>query len=432
MRLGRWLVIVRPLIVVIVMATHLAAAPVTAVRGESPPDVIVVMVDDLGAIDERILERLPNIKELFLDNGLRFDAAYSETPLCCPSRASFLTGQHTRNHGVYKNEASLLDPSQTIATVLDGVGYRTVLVGKYLNKAALLTDWTPPGWDRTVMLTSGPASINPSYWRIDDVAESAGYHDRFTADMALAELTAAPANAPLFLFVSPFAPHFGPSQKKPWLPAVEPKYVDDERCTGIEPWKPPTYAYTKQPAGFPLDEICRSLLTVDEMVGTLRSAQHGPTVWAFMSDNGMSWGVRGYPLKDVPWAGRFPLYMAGAGVATGSTSALVSSIDVGPTLAELAGTEMPFADGLSFAHLLDGEGQGRDWMLEDHPVGGNAWAWYGVRTPEWHMWQRPGYRPKLYHLPSDPWEMKNVRKKNRPLVKELKALAEPIITQPYK
>ena len=73
------------------------------------PDDIVIIVDDLGAIDDRILERLPNIRSLFLQGGLQFNDAYSETPLCCPGRASFLTGQHTAHHGVTVNDARLLE-----------------------------------------------------------------------------------------------------------------------------------------------------------------------------------------------------------------------------------------------------------------------------------------------------------------------------------
>ena len=93
-----------------------ALAAEHTVPASARPDEIVVMVDDLGAIDDRILERLPNIKALFLENGLQYDDAYSETPLCCPGRASFLTGQHTAHHGVVMNDARLLDPSHTIAT----------------------------------------------------------------------------------------------------------------------------------------------------------------------------------------------------------------------------------------------------------------------------------------------------------------------------
>lgn len=127
------------------------------------------MVDDLGYMpDDRVLERLPNIKDLFLDGGLRFTAYYSETPVCCPGRAGFLTGQHTRHHGVVRNDARLFDPSNTVATMLDDAGYRTsMMAAKYLNMADRLTDHTPPGWDHVVMRKT--ATRTTSTWWMDDL-----------------------------------------------------------------------------------------------------------------------------------------------------------------------------------------------------------------------------------------------------------------------
>ncbi len=128
-----------------------------APRGDDRRDIVVFMVDDLGAIDKRILDRLPNIRDLFLNSGLRFDAAYSETPLCCPGRASFLTGEHTRTHGVVINRARLLDPTQTVATALHDAGYYTIMAGKYLNYPDQMPDKTPDGWDSIArqMFSSG-------------------------------------------------------------------------------------------------------------------------------------------------------------------------------------------------------------------------------------------------------------------------------------
>ena len=75
------------------------------------PDIFVVMVDDLGYLpDDRVLERLPNIKGLWLDGGLRFTRMFDETPLCCPARATLLSGQHTLHHGVTLNDGDLFDP----------------------------------------------------------------------------------------------------------------------------------------------------------------------------------------------------------------------------------------------------------------------------------------------------------------------------------
>jgi N-acetylglucosamine-6-sulfatase len=396
---------------------HLAGA---AGRGDKP-DIVVVMVDDLGAIDERILSRLPNINEMFLANGLRFDSAYAETPLCCPARASFLTGQHTRKHGVVKNRARLLDPRNTIATTLHDAGYWTMMVGKYLNHTEQVSDKTPDGWDRSAILNTWWGNEWSSWW-VQGRPTMAGYKDRKLTWQAMRWLRRAPTNQPVFMYLTPRAPHWGMAKEdrptsgraSPWKPDVEKRYERDHRCDNIPAWKPGNYDWDRKPDGFPLEDICRSLLTVDDMVGKVRDEmrrQGRSPVWMFTSDNGMAWGVDGYSLKNVPQAGRLPVYFAGQDVVEGSTNALVSNIDFGPTLADLAGTSMSAADGVSFASLLRGAGGGRDWMLEDHPRGGFSGVsftggWWGVRTRDWHLVEWHGTH--LYNVRSDPLEMRDV------------------------
>jgi N-acetylglucosamine-6-sulfatase len=390
------------------------------------PDIIVITVDDLGAIDNRILERLPNISSLFLDQGLNFRDAYSETPLCCPGRASFLTGQHTRHHGVVVNDARLLDPSHTIATTLHDAGYFTTMVGKYLNGAAQLDDHTPPGWDEVAMLNDWSMNLSSKWW-IQDQPATAGYFDRYIADQSAAWLYGAPENQPLFMWITPHAPHKSAASTLDWEPDVEPRYLGDPRCSGIEPWKPPSYDFAAEPNGFPLDDVCRSLLTVDDMIGQLRqiTANQGRhPIWMLTSDNGMAWGEHGYLLKNVPYADKLPLYMSGPDIVSGKTQALVSNIDFAPTLADLAGTKMPTADGKSFAELLFGGEGGRQSMLEDHPVGGPTGEgdvatgpWWAVRTPDWHFIVWNGVH--LYDTDADPWEMVDVAAEHPDVVDKL-------------
>gem|GEM_PF-4206034 len=395
----------RRLLLLVGLATLAAALPLlttAAPRGDGRPDMVVFMVDDLGAIDGRILDRLPNIRDLFVQGGLKFNSAYSETPLCCPGRASFLTGEHTRTHGVVINRARLLDPTKTVATALHDAGYYTIMAGKYLNYPDQLPDKTPDGWDKSALLRTWAGSAWSSWW-VNGVAREEGYHDRFTLTKGVQWLQNAPADKPVFMWLAARAPHWAQSEadgqlvigrRAPWRPDVELRYENDPRCNNIPAWKPGNYAWNRQPNGFPLERICRALLTVDDMVGKVRAemTKEGRNpVYMFTSDNGMAWGVDGYPLKNVPEAGRLPVYFAGQGIATGATDALVSNIDFGPTLADLGGTSMPWADGESFKNVLHGDAGGRSWMLEDHPVGGftgggkgDSGPWWGWRTPDWH------------------------------------------------
>ena len=401
----------------------------------SPPDIVIVMVDDLGAIDDRVLERLPNIKSLFLDNGLHFAEYYSETPLCCPSRASFLTGQHTRRHHVTYNDARLLNPHRTLFTALKDVGYQTALIGKYLNKVERLSDKTPPGYDHTVLMKTLPVGGTSTGWFVDGADATGGYVDRVVLNESMAWVRRLDPGRPFALWATPRAPHFARpvDWPRPWVPLVEDRYRDDPRCSGIEPWQPPAYTYLRKPDGFPLQLVCESLLTVDEMVGGLRhelERQGRSPIWVFASDNGMAYGWHGYPAKNVPEAGRVPLYFSGPGVVHGTSNALLSNIDLGPTLAQLAGAAMPWADGKPFTGLLEGRGGGRQWMLEDHPRGGRTFrafdgTFWGIRTPTWHLVAREfdgRWFVALYDLKNDPWEQHDVKAGNLEVARSLRSL----------
>lgn len=104
-------------------------------------NVVVFMLDDLDldtfqkAIE---INLLPNIKRYILDRGINFVNAFATDSVCCPSRATFLTGQYSHNHGVLSNSkhngsVEKFNDKSTIATWLQSRNYKTALVGKYLN-----------------------------------------------------------------------------------------------------------------------------------------------------------------------------------------------------------------------------------------------------------------------------------------------------------
>ncbi|MCW2819398.1 MAG: hypothetical protein JWR42_2185 [Marmoricola sp.] len=133
------------------------ARPDSAQAHARSPNVLVIETDDMGVDD---LRWMPSVRRLVQDRGLTFEDSFAPYPLCCPSRSSFMTGKYTHNHHVYTH----LDPygftafrdQHTIATVLQGVGYRTALVGKYLNgygeqflrSGRPSLHYEPPGWDQ--------------------------------------------------------------------------------------------------------------------------------------------------------------------------------------------------------------------------------------------------------------------------------------------
>ena len=192
---------------------------------DTRPNIVMVITDDQAALDGRLFQFEPTVKSIFVDHGVNFTDFHSETPLCCPARAGFFTGLHTHNHHVTQNRATQFDPTETIATELNGVGYHTMLIGKYLNqyssntcKKPFCAPHVPPGWDKWV------AFGEPNYYKYDlyiggnyvggDPAvkehhESlpADYSTDVIASNAVSAIEAAPAGKPIFAWIAPYGPH---------------------------------------------------------------------------------------------------------------------------------------------------------------------------------------------------------------------------------
>ncbi len=134
--------------------------PSTYVPSVKRPNMLVIETDDMRW-DE--LKFMPNVRKLIKDRGLAFENSFAPYPLCCPSRASFLTGKYAHNHHVLSHVDPFgfqsFDDRTTLATELQGGGYQTALVGKYLNgyarqhlygSAKPSLHYVPPGWDQWI------------------------------------------------------------------------------------------------------------------------------------------------------------------------------------------------------------------------------------------------------------------------------------------
>jgi N-acetylglucosamine-6-sulfatase len=112
-----------------------AAAPASA-SAAPRPNVVVIETDDQTA---STLWAMPIVQRELADRGVTFDDSFVSYSLCCPSRATFLTGQYAHNHGVFDNVLPFgsfyrLDGTNTLPVWLQAAGYRTMHVGKYLNR----------------------------------------------------------------------------------------------------------------------------------------------------------------------------------------------------------------------------------------------------------------------------------------------------------
>lgn len=209
----------------------LAAAPAAATE-TARPNVVVFMADDMRYDD---LVFMPRLRRLVGRTGIEFENSFSPYPLCCPARASFLTGKAAHNHHVLWHDApygfGAFDDSSSIATALSQVGYRTGFVGKYLNgygkQRSLVTGeesahYVPRGWDQWRAAVERPKGarwtggtyqfFNTAYsvnGRVD-ARHKGEYSTNTIAEMTRDILDGFHRDAtPFFVFASFVAPHSG-------------------------------------------------------------------------------------------------------------------------------------------------------------------------------------------------------------------------------
>ena len=205
----------------------------TAAAAGTKPNIVMVMADDMRTDDLRFM---PSVRRLLVGTGLNFRNSFSPYPLCCPARASFLTGRYAHNHHVYSHASPYgfqsFDDHATLATALQQSGYQTGFVGKYLNgygaENSLVTggpsfQYVPAGWTDWYAAVERPAGSpylsggTYNYWhtlfnvngRIDDTHAGQYQTDvlgRFARTM-VHKYHRSPR--PFFLYFSAVAPHFG-------------------------------------------------------------------------------------------------------------------------------------------------------------------------------------------------------------------------------
>lgn len=299
---------------------------------DSPrPDIILLISHDtgrrLGCYGRGVAS--PNVDALAAQ-GLRFDRAFTTAPQCSPSRASLITGMAPHRTGMM-GLAHLgfdLDPSlPTLPALLAGAGYRTVLCGTEHEGSRRAPDHH--GYQRV---------LGPSTGRASDVAHS-----------VVSVLPELGAGGPFYLCAGFFQTHR--------------KFPETASAGGgpAPPYLPDGPGVRHDLAGFQA-----SLRELDDAVGAIAAAvaalpRARDTLLIYTTDHGIAFpGAKGTlhdPGLETALIARWPARLA----AGGSTDALVSNVDVLPTLCELAGAEVPAGiDGRSQVPVLDGAPGVRD------------------------------------------------------------------------
>lgn len=411
------------------------AAPTPALP---PPNIVVVMTDDL---DVPTTGELPRIGQLMADRGLSFTRAFVALPICGPSRASLFTGQYGHNHGVIANAHPYggftyfrRHESATIATWLHDAGYRTALVGKYMNdyphEAA--AQYIPPGWDEWYGHLAAFEDDKFYNYYINDngtvVWHGADPEDYSTDDVARRSVEiireSADRTEPLFLYIATEAPHrpatyaarHGSEFRGAVAPRVpsfnEPDISDKPYGVRLRPMTPAEIDWLDTLQRWRL----RSMRPVEELINGVIQAlaetgRLGNTFLFFTSDNGLLMGqhrIIANKRSCYEEAIRVPLVVRGPGVPAGTADAMVSFIDLAPTFLDLAGAPIPASvDGRSFASVLRGttpESWPNEIIVEYYAAALTA----TLRTPEWAYIEDQTGEVELYDMKSDPWETESL------------------------
>jgi N-acetylglucosamine-6-sulfatase len=347
----------------------------------SRPNIIFVLTDDLSW---NLVSNMPHVKQLE-QAGSTMSHYYVVDSLCCPSRSAIFTGQYPHDDGVFTNTGSdggynaynlHGDQQKSFALALQKSGYKTALMGKYLN-GYKPKDVLPPGWNQWDVAGNGYPEFNY------DLNENGTLHHYgkkprdYLTDVVSGKATSfikstASAGSPFMLEVATFAPHW------PFTPA--PRYA---HAAARIPY-PQTNAYNRLPVNPPswlkgrppltrgqrtrIDGIFRKRveadLSVDDMIGHLEAelratGQAKNTYFVFSSDNGYHMGeYRLMPGKRTAYDTdiHVPLVVSGPGIPAGRTiSQLTSSIDLAATFESLAGLTVPATvDGHSLVDLWHG------------------------------------------------------------------------------
>ena len=451
-RLGLAILAALALGIVLFAGTEKNGTSAQAAPAPTRPNIVVLETDDQTLAE---MEVLPNVRSLIGAEGATFDNNFDSFSLCCPSRATFLTGQYSHNNGVRGNAPpqggyQALDKSNTLSVWLQRGGYYTVHLGKFLNGYGRQSPTEiPPGW------SEWHGAVDPTTYRYYNYTLNEGgtlhtycvtpepscYQTDVFRDKANEIIRRRASGGPFFLWVAFLADHAGApreSDDPPQLgtPVPAPRHRDAFKNTPLP--RPPNFNeadVSDKPRSIqrrPLLNARRiaaiqenwqqrreTLLAADEavksIVDTLRqTGELDNTLIIFTSDNGFFHGEHRVASGKVLWyepSIHLPLLMRWTGnksLPRGvHRSQLVMNVDDAETILEAARVRPGRTeDGVSLLPFWRDAGKeiGRDLLIDNTPGAGH---FDGIRTLHYKYAEYANGDRELYDLRKDPFELQS-------------------------
>ena len=422
----------------------------TVTTTSTQPNIVFILVDDMRKGD---LGYMPKTKALLQNAGMTFENAFVSNPICCPSRATIMRGQYAHNTQVWSNANGATGgleayrargyENNNVATTLKAAGYRTALIGKYLNGYQATTK-PPQGWDEW-FATLDPTTYKYFGYDVNDngIGRHFGSSDSDYKTDVLSRQTqsfigaSATQPEPFFAYVAPVAPHM-PATPAPrhahaydGIDGPRLRSFDEKDVSDKPSWMrqlPRLTAAQIADINTRHERRVESLQAVDDLVEGVVDTLNSPTPDGtipldntyifFTSDNGFFHGEHRIPWEKYrPYEEdiRVPLLVRGPGIEAGSsTRKLALNTDYMPTFADLANTSKPsYVDGRPLTGVLDGSATAwRHAILIEGPRYKTVPPYRGIRTLDGTTRQKyieyAGTSQKeMYYLGADPRELAN-------------------------
>jgi N-acetylglucosamine-6-sulfatase len=417
----------------------------TATSGESftvtAPDIVLILTDDQTWQE---IDHMPTVQSELMAKGMTFTNGFVVNPLCCPARATTLTGKYSHGTDIYDNapphggfDTFKHEDGSTVATWLHGAGYRTAIAGKYLNGYVDQdAGYVAPGWDMwdAEIVSDGTTGGYYNYdVSVDGTVVSYGskesdYSTDVLGNDAAGFISKVREGQPLFLDFTPHAPHKPATPPKrysdslPNLPLYRPPNFNQKDVAREPHWVKVLPTLSKRDISlidrFRTDQY-RTLLAVDDAVRNILDAlavsgRLSNSLIVFSSDNGLELGSHRWVNKQVPWdeAIRVPFIVRYDPLTNGTRSTssdMVLNLDLAPTFADAAGVPAPGAEGMSLLPLLGPKPPKwrPDFLIEHWGGTEGVPAYCAVRSEQYKYVEYKTREEQLYDLAADPYELEN-------------------------